>query len=85
MSEPNIEEVMALDGKLFAMLSERETEVLNFHRDRGRKFGVSVSIKNEADPKAMASARSKQDADQVLRSANSRVSVTITDRLGKND
>lgn len=78
MSEPSIEELKALDGKIFAVLIEREREVLNFYRDRGRKFGVSVSIKNEADPGALAGARSKEEADQIMKSANSRVGVTIT-------
>lgn len=78
MNTPTIDEVKALDGKIFAMLTERESDVLNFYRDRGRKFGVTVSIKNEADPKVLARAHSKEEADQIMKTANSRVGVTIT-------
>lgn len=78
MNTPTIDEVKALDGKIFAILTERENEVLNFYRNQGRKFGVSVEIQNEADPEALARARSKEDADHILRSANSRISVTVT-------
>lgn len=77
-SQPSIEEVKALDGRIFAMLNKDEEAVLNFYRDQGRKFGVSVSIINEADPSELERASSRQQADQILKSANSRVYVTIT-------
>jgi len=77
MNTPAIDDVKALDGKIFAMLTERENEVLNFYRDQGRKFGVSVSVMNEADPEALARARSKEEADAIMKSANSRISVTV--------
>jgi hypothetical protein len=77
MNTPTIEEVKALDGKIFAMLSEDEQTVLNFYRDRGRKFGVSVSIINEANSEELALAPSMKQADQILKRTNARVSVTV--------
>lgn len=77
MNIPTIDEVKALDGKIFAMLSEREMDVLNFYRLRGRKYGVAVAVINEADQKQLARAGSQEQADQVLKSANSRVSITV--------
>lgn len=77
MNEFNIDEVKALDGKIFAMLTERENEVLNFYRNQGRKFGVSLLIINEADPEELARAHSQQEADHIMKSANSRISVTV--------
>lgn len=74
----SIEDVKALDGRIFAMLNPDEEAVLNFYRDQGRKFGVAVSIANEADPEELARASSRQQADQILKSANSRVRVTVT-------
>ncbi|MBU2434582.1 MAG: hypothetical protein KJ716_13205 [Gammaproteobacteria bacterium] len=59
------------------MLSPNEEALLNFYRDQGRKWGVSVAIINEADPEKLAMARSRQQADQILKSANSRISVTV--------
>jgi len=50
---------------------------LNFYRDRGRKFGVSVSIINEADPVELARAPSRLQTDQILKCSNSRVHVTV--------
>jgi hypothetical protein len=74
---PTREEVQAMDGKILAMLTEREVHVLDFFRMYGRKHGVAIHVKNEADPDALALARSKAQADEVLKSANSRVHVTV--------
>lgn len=69
--------VRSLDGRIFATLNPNEEALLNVYRQQGRKWGVSVSICNEADPVALAGARSRQEADQILKSANSAVSVTV--------
>lgn len=74
---PTKEEVKALDGKIFAMLTERESLVLDFFRKQGRKFGVSIRIENEADPEALAQAKSEQQAADIMKSANSRIYVAI--------
>lgn len=73
---PSIESVKSLDGRIFAMLTESEQQILDFYRTQGRKYGVSVAIVNKADPEKLAAARSRQEADHILKSANSTVSVT---------
>lgn len=78
MTTPTIEEVKALDGKIFAMLTPLENEVPDFYRKQGRKFGVSIKIANEADPEELSRARSQDHADQILMKANNRISVTVT-------
>lgn len=75
--QPSIEQVRALDGRIFAMLDADEERVLNFYRDRGRKYGVSVSIINEGDPGELLRASSKQQSDQILKRTNSRVHVRV--------
>lgn len=77
ITQPSIESVKALNGKIFAMLTPDEEATLNFYRHRGRKFGVAVTISNEANPKQLARARSEEALDQVLKSANSRISVVL--------
>jgi hypothetical protein len=77
MGNPTIEQARALDGKIFAMLSVEDQNVLDFYRAQGRKFGVSISIINEADPDELAQAASQEQADQIMKRANSRVSVTV--------
>lgn len=77
MTFPTLDEVQALDGRIFAMLTTEEQSVLDFYRARGRKYDVAVSIINEADPEELIRATSLAHADQVLKSANSRVSVVI--------
>lgn len=72
-----IASVQALDGRIFATLSDDEMATLNFYRDRGRKFGVSVSIDNDADPAELARAVSREQADQILKRANNRVHVVV--------
>jgi hypothetical protein len=67
---------MALDGRIYAMLSEGEREVLDFYRKQGRKYRVAVSIISKADPTELALARSEAQADEIMRRANSIVSVT---------
>ncbi|WP_212749150.1 hypothetical protein [Marinobacter shengliensis] len=74
---PTTEEVKALDGKIFAMLTERETHVFDFFRMYGRKHGVAIQVKNEADPDALARATSKAQADEIMKSANCRVHVIV--------
>lgn len=76
-SQPKIEDVQALDGKIFAMLDGHEQHVLQFYTEQGRKFGVAVSIINEADPTELAAARSPQEADEIMKRANSRVCVRV--------
>lgn len=75
---PSIAAVQALDGKIFAMLTEQENEVLQFYRVQGRKFGVSATIISAADPAEVAAASSRQQADEIMRRVNSTVSVTVT-------
>ncbi|HYD60870.1 MAG TPA: hypothetical protein VEC35_10970 [Noviherbaspirillum sp.] len=77
MNIPTIEEIKALDGRIFATLSEKEQAVLDFYRDQGRKFGVSVSIVNEADSDELAAAKSVEQADQILKRTNSRVRIRL--------
>lgn len=72
---PSIESVMALDGRIFAMLTPEEVKVLEFYRDQGRKYGVALSIINKADPTELTKATSKVAADEIMRSANSVVTV----------
>ncbi len=72
---PNIEAIKALDGKIFAMLSPDEEATLSFYRRRGRKYGVLVSIINEADPDELAKSQARGEADQILKNANSRVRI----------
>lgn len=76
---PSIEAIQVLDGKIYAMLTPDEEQTLNFFIGQGRKFGVSVAIINEADPAALANARSKEEAEHILKSANSRIRVTVGD------
>lgn len=74
---PSIEAVKSLDGKIYALLTNEEQSVLDFYRDQGRKFGVSISIINEANSDELAQARSRQQADQILKQANSRIRVLV--------
>lgn len=73
---PTLHAVQALDGKNFAMLSVEEQAVLTFFRDQGRKFDVSVAILSDADPTDLERA-SRQQADEIMRRANSHVRITI--------
>ena len=74
---PSIQSVLALNGRIFAMLSPAEHAVLEFYRNQGRKFGVAVSIISDADTAELASAPSQQAADEILRRVNSTLSVQL--------
>jgi len=41
---PAIDQVQALDGRIFAMLSTFESQVLSFYRAQGRKCGVAQQV-----------------------------------------
>lgn len=77
MVEPTLDAVQALDARIFATLSVEEQSVLDFFRDQGRKYEVSIIIVNKADPDELARTRSRAQADQVLKSANSVVRVYV--------
>lgn len=77
MSIPKLEAVKALDDKFFGMLTEEELATLNFYVQQGRRFGVSVSMINEADPGELAQVQSQEQADHILKSANSRITVSV--------
>lgn len=74
---PTLADVKALDGRIFATLTVAESEVLNFYRKQGRKFDVSVSIINQADADDLERARSEAQADEIMKRANSLVSITV--------
>lgn len=78
VGQPSIDAIKALDGKIFAMLNYVELNTLNFYRERGRKFGVSVQIINKAEPVVLANAKSKQEEDHILMGANSTISVSLS-------
>lgn len=74
---PTIGQIAALDGRIFAMLTPQESEVLDFYRAQGRKFDVAVSIINKADADELARAVSPQQADAIMKQANSLISITV--------
>jgi hypothetical protein len=74
---PTIDEVKALAGKVFTMLTERENLVLDFYRQQGRKFGVSIRIESEADPDLLRQAKCEQQADEIMKRSNSRIYVAV--------
>ena len=49
-SNPQIAEIQALDGRVASTLSHTETAALNFHHARSRKYGISVTVTNRANP-----------------------------------
>lgn len=75
---PTIESVMALDGRIFATLSDAEREALAFYRNEGRKYGVAVAIVSKADPTELARAKTEAQADEIMQRANSIVSVATS-------
>lgn len=52
MREHSLEAVKELDGKIFAMLTDTEMEVLNIYRAQGRKYGVSATVEPTDDAAA---------------------------------
>lgn len=80
MSDMKIDAIKALNGKIFAMLDDGDVQTFNFHRQRGRKFGVSVSLVSAAPPEEVVRTRSHQECDEIMRRANSTVAVTVENR-----
>lgn len=76
-TQPSVEEALALDGKTYAQLDERERDVLSYFAAKGRKFGVAVRIVSDSDPKELTLARNREQAEVVMQNANSRVFVTV--------
>ena len=75
IGSPRVESALALNGRIFAMLSPEEVTLFEYMREQGRKHGVVASIVSQADPAELAKATSKANQDEVMRRANSTVSV----------
>lgn len=73
---PTIDAIQKLNGRNFATLTSEELFVFAFYRDQGRKFYVGVSIISDADQLMLAQA-SRQQAEEIMRRANSHVLVGI--------
>lgn len=76
---PQTTNVQALDGRFISTLSRIETAVLDFYHTHGRKCGVSVAIINQADPETLAVARVPADTAAIMRRADSRIVVTMSE------
>lgn len=70
-----IESALALDGRIFAMLTPAELELFELARAEGRKHGVIATIESAADPVELAQAKSQAHQDEIMRRVNSTVSV----------
>lgn len=66
---------LALNGRIFAMLSPAELEVFEIARAEGRRHGVIASIASTADPAELAKAKTQAQQDEIMRRTNSTVSV----------
>lgn len=71
----SIESALALDSRIFAMLTPAELELFKFYRDQGRKYGVVANVVSAADPAELAQATTQAHQDEVMRRVNSTVSV----------
>lgn len=74
---PSLEAIQQLDGKLYAMLSPQEEEVLEFFVQQGRKFDVAVSVTNEAQVMDLQAAGSSHAARTLLKHSNARLTIRL--------
>lgn len=70
-----INDIRALDGKIFAMLNQDERLLLDFFSEQGRKYGVSISIITPADIDDLANVTSKEQLEAIYMTVNCKVSV----------
>ena len=75
--ENKIEAVKSLNGRIFAMLSPEEKDLLQFFRQEGRKYGVTVSFTDKVTQEALANAVSNREADHILKTSNSRILIVV--------
>lgn len=80
LPQPTIEQVQALDGRMFAMLSTSELDIFYFYLNQGRKFGVAVALIHNVDPEELARAASQRQAEKIVRRTSAKVSVTVKNR-----
>jgi hypothetical protein len=79
-SVPTLTALQALNGRIFEALTPEESSVLEFYRMHGRMYGVAIAIVNEVDSNGLLEARSRAEADAIIKRANSRVIVTAEPR-----
>lgn len=71
----SIELALALDGEIFAMLTDAQLQLFSYYRTHGRKHGIIATIVSAADPVELADAKSQEHQDEIMRRVNSTVSV----------
>jgi hypothetical protein len=77
MAIPTLDSVHALNGRIFATLSSDEHAVFNFYLAQGRKFEVEISIVKDGVAIDLEDAASREEAEAIIKSTNSKISVTV--------
>jgi hypothetical protein len=74
--ETTLNEARALDGRAYRTLDDNELQLVNLYVARGKKSGVMVQIRTDADPTVLAECHSVAAAHSILARANSFVVVS---------
>ncbi len=73
-----IDDIKALDGRILATLTADENSQFDFFVEKGRKYGVTISVISLASREELMKATSKEQADQILMMKNRKISVAIS-------
>lgn len=72
---PSVKDVQALNGRLHESLNQQELDVLNYYAEHGRQHNVAIAVLSVVDPAKLLASRSREEADEILKQANRRVTV----------
>ncbi|MEF1300525.1 hypothetical protein QTO17_01170 [Vibrio owensii] len=76
---PTLRDIHILHGSIYAMLNDEEKATVDFYLAQGRKYGVAISLTSDTIRKELESARSKEEANNILQTSNMIIGVQLSD------
>ena len=77
MENINLEQILELQGRDLATLSEEENNLLKLFLLQGRKLGANIALFSNVSLEDLAKCSNEQ-AEQVLKQANTKIQVSNT-------
>lgn len=77
VNRPTLDQVLALDGRAFATLSESEAAVFAYYRRGNPGNRATVAVVPHVRPLELAATTNKEQANAAIRHTTSRVRVIV--------
>lgn len=77
MEDVNVKDIESLDGLDAKSLDENQSNILRDWTLKGRRYGVAISVLNEAPQDELSQAKSCKHYDEIVARYPNRISVSV--------